>query len=387
MGATQQSIANRLMGSLQMLFLFMLPILALAQQQNPNDRQPDVLEDLLGDGRLIALTWQRIVAGLVLLLIGIILTFRGYRHYRFTMFLAGFIAGCVIAYSILTNVEPTQGWEYRQIIYVFSCIGAGLVIGTICWLLHRYTVWVLGALAGLILALYILAWRNQGLIHSKGGRIGLLVGCSVVGLLLALALGRRILIPASALIGAYVTVIGLDLFARTGFAESIKKFFTTDDTVNYRLTTNLYIMLGVVGGLLILGLLYQSLSWNHRQKALIAQGRSLHNYDNDWSCFRGKQTTVRPDPTYPDGSYREPTMATGHDATTGYDANTGHGYNTGATTTDDLNTGTTTTYTEKKKKWKNPFKKEKPATTTTPTTVAEYPDNRVSFSSNTALNQ
>ncbi|KAF9287477.1 hypothetical protein BGZ74_001074 [Mortierella antarctica] len=146
-------------------------------------------------------------------------------------------------------------------------------------------------------------------------------------------------------------------------------------------------MLGVVGGLLILGLLYQSLSWNHRQKALIAQGRSLHNYDNDWSCFRGKQTTVRPDPTYPDGSYREPTMATGHDATTGYDANTGHGYNTGATTTDDLNTGTTTTYTEKKKKWKNPFKKEKPATTTTPTTVAEYPDNRVSFSSNTALNQ
>ncbi|KAF9273436.1 hypothetical protein BGZ74_004767, partial [Mortierella antarctica] len=71
----------------------MLPILALAQQQNPNDRQPDVLEDLLGDGRLIALTWQRIVAGLVLLLIGIILTFRGYRHYRFTMFLAGFIAG------------------------------------------------------------------------------------------------------------------------------------------------------------------------------------------------------------------------------------------------------------------------------------------------------
>ncbi|KAG0062520.1 hypothetical protein BGZ92_006161, partial [Podila epicladia] len=164
---------------------------------------------------------------------------------------------------------------------------------------------------------------------------------------------------------------------------SIKKFFTTDDTVNYRLTTNLYIMLGVVGGLFIIGLVYQSLSWNHRRKALIAQGRSLHNHDNDWTCFGGKHTTVRPDPTYPNGSYHEPTVATGHGAT-GYDANTGYGYNTDATTTDGLNHGTTTTYTEKKK-WKNPFKKEKPATTTT-TTADEYPDNRVSYSSNTALN-
>ncbi|KAG0331555.1 hypothetical protein BG000_010777 [Podila horticola] len=384
MGATQQSVANRLVGSLQMLFLFMLPILALAQQNPDNGNQPGGSNDLLGDGRAVALTWQRIVAGFILLFIGFVLTFRGYRHYRFTMFLAGFIAGCVIVYSILTNVEPSQGWSHRQIIYVFSSIGAGLILGSICWLLHRYTVWVLGALAGLVLALYILAWRNQGLIHSKGGRIGLLVGCSVVGLLIGLALGRRILIPATALIGAYITVVGIDLFARTGFSESIKKFFTTDDTVDYRLTTNLYIMLGVIGGLLLTGLVFQSLAWNHRQKALVAQGRTLHNYDNDWSCFRGKHTTVRPDPTYPDGGYHEPTTATGHDATTGYDANTGHGYNTGATTADGVNTGTTT-YTEKKK-WKNPFKKN--STATVPTTTAnEYPDNRVSYSSNAALNQ
>ncbi|KAF9103321.1 hypothetical protein BGX29_003499 [Mortierella sp. GBA35] len=78
------------------IVVLILPLFALAQQQQPqqpnNGRQPDVLDDLLGDGRSINLTWQRIVAGFVLLLIGIIITFRGYRHYRFTMFLAGFIA-------------------------------------------------------------------------------------------------------------------------------------------------------------------------------------------------------------------------------------------------------------------------------------------------------
>ncbi|KAG0059199.1 hypothetical protein BGZ89_000585, partial [Linnemannia elongata] len=124
MGATttNRSIAARAMVLLQILVFIMLPLLALAQgpsngNGNNGERQPDVLNDLLGDGRSISLTWQRIVGGFILILIGILLTFRGYRHYRFTMFLAGFITGCVIVYSILANVEPQQGWNRRQIIY------------------------------------------------------------------------------------------------------------------------------------------------------------------------------------------------------------------------------------------------------------------------------
>ncbi|KAK3838319.1 MAG: hypothetical protein JOS17DRAFT_770690 [Linnemannia elongata] len=370
------------MVSLQTFVLLMLPLLALAQGpsngNNNGERQPDVLNDLLGDGTSTSLTWQRIVGGFVLILIGILLTFRGYRHYRFTMFLAGFIAGCVIVYSILANVEPQQGCNHRQIIYVFSCLGAGLLLGAICWLLNRFTVWILGALAGLTTALYILAWRSEGLIRSRGGRIGLLVGASVLGLLLALVMGRRILIPATAILGAYISVLGLDLFARTGFSESVKNFFTNNNCVDYRLNTNLYIMLGVIGGLIILGTVFQTLSWRHRQQRLIAQGRSLHNHDNDWSLCGSRSRTVRPDPTYPNGSYSAPNG--------GYNT----GYNNGATTTTYGNNGNTIVPVDEKKSW-NPFKKsaKKESTTTTTTTTNDYPtqDRRVSYSSNAALNQ
>ncbi|KAG0215781.1 hypothetical protein BGX28_008091 [Mortierella sp. GBA30] len=455
MGALQDPPSNMLRSCLPLLFMFMLPLLSFAQQPGPNqpNNQPSDQpnnNDLLGDGRTINLTWQRIVAGFVLLLIGIVLTFRGYRHYRFSMFLAGFIAGCVIVYSILTNVEPSQGWDKRQIIYVFSCIGGGLVLGGICWLLHRFTIWVLGAVTGLVIAVYILAWRNEGLIRSKGGRIGLMVGASVLGLIVALFLGRRILIPATAVVGAYMTVAGIDLFARTGFTESIKKFFTTDSSVDYRLTTNLYIMLGVVGGLILLGLLFQILSWRHRQQALIAQGRTLHDYDHDWTLCRRRRRDVRPDPTYPDGHY------TGYDdryinpamrvapGTAPYTAATGapgahsgvndavyaekqrhwnpfkknkaattvenpyypDSHNAGTYNDGNANPATTTTtttapyaaatsapgtydevngtvHTEKKPRW-NLFKKNKTATTAE---NQDYPENRVSYSSNTALNQ
>ncbi|KAF9176712.1 hypothetical protein BGZ51_009773 [Haplosporangium sp. Z 767] len=360
MGATQRSITSKRMGiPLQMLSLFLLPLLAYAQQ--PNEPPNDPLES----GTSISLTWQRIVAGFILLLIGIILTFRGYRHYRLTMFLAGFIAGCVIVYSILINIEPASGWSYRQIIYLFASMAGGFVLGAFCWLFHRFTTWILSGLAGLVVALYILAWRDGGLIHKRGGLIGLLVGATALGMILGLFLGRRVLIPASAILGAYLTIIGIDFFARTGFTESISRFFTTNPTTDYRLTTNLYIMLGVTGGLMLLGILFQLFAWRRRNRFLVAQGRTLHDYGNDWTILGRKRHHPPPDPTYAHGGYNN----------SGYN----DGYNP------NVATPAQPVYTEKKKHW-NPFKKNK----TTPTTMAnpaDYPDNRVSYSSNAALNQ
>ncbi|GJJ70886.1 hypothetical protein EMPS_03236 [Entomortierella parvispora] len=402
MGVQQRAMGSKLMSSFQMLLMFMLPLLAFAQQPTPQPT-PSNGNGVLGDGTSIDLTWERIVAGYILLLIGIVLTFRGYRYFRFTMFLTGFIVGCVILYSILANVEPSQGWRYGQVIYLFACIAAGLIIGAICCIFHIYTVWLLGALAGLMVALYILGWRNEGLIRSRGGRIGLLVGASALGLLIGLAFGRRILIPASALIGAYLTVVGIDLFARTGFTQSIKSFFTSNNTANYRLTANLYIMLGVVGGLIILGIVFQSLAYRHRMKALDAQGRTSHAYDKDWSLLGRKRHTVQPDPTYANGgnAYNagyNPTNAGYNPTNAGYNP-TNAGYDAyGASNTGQYdNTATTAYTTEKPKKSWNPFKKDKDKVTsssatgttgTTGTTVhSDYPDNRVSYSSNAALNQ
>ncbi|KAF9925245.1 hypothetical protein FBU30_004963 [Linnemannia zychae] len=381
MGAKNRFITSRLTGPLQILFMLMLPLFTLAQvtqppppnstqpNQPPNGRQPDVVQGWLGDPQSQSLTWQRIVAGAVLILIGLLLTFRGYRHYRFTMFLAGFITGCVVVYSILVNVEPARGWDWRQVIYVFSCLGGGLLLGLICFALNRFTVWILGGLAGLATALYILAWRSEGLIRNRAGRIGLLAGAPALGIILALIMGRRILIPASAIVGAYLSVIGLDLFARTGFASSIPRFFTKNNSVDYHLNTNLYIFLGIIGGLILLGTLFQTLAWRHRQQSLIAQGRSLHNHDNDWSLCGSRYRGVRPDPTYPNGSYTAPgTLNNNQDV---YRDN-----NATATTYTNAQGYNGTMHVDEKKPW-NPFKKSKPdqRTSTVTTTTTAYPNN------------
>ncbi|ORZ13019.1 hypothetical protein BCR41DRAFT_371715 [Lobosporangium transversale] len=375
-------LANRMMGSLHIFLTYMLPLLVLAQQQQPPPTQPD------GNGQSSDLTWQKIVAGFVLLLVGIILSFRGYRYYRTSMFLAGFIAGCVIVYSIFKSFEPDSGWKHRQIIYVFGCIGGGLLIGSICWLFYHYAAWMLGAVAGLAVALYILGWRNGGLIRSKGGRVGLLAGASALGLIFGLLLGRKILIPASAIVGAYVAILGVDLFAHTGFVDSVRRFFSSDSRIDYNLTTNLYIMLGVVGGLMLLGFLFQVFSWRRQRKLMKEQGRDTYEYEKDWTPFgQRKPRAIRPDSTYPDGRQSEY-----NDRYSGYNSyNNYNNYNNPANApVASTSAGTALRdnqqeHYNEKSSW-NPLKKNKETNTTT-TVQNDYPDNRVSYNSQSALNQ
>ncbi|KAF9976443.1 hypothetical protein BGZ73_008578 [Actinomortierella ambigua] len=203
------------------------------------------------------LTWQRCVGGGILLAIGLYLTLFGYRFQRFTLLLTGFIGGVIAAYAILVNVEPEQQWSNRVLVYCAVCIAAGLFIGLLMLLLNRWAIWVLGGAGGLCLGVFILSWRNGTLIHSGAGRIGLMVGCAALGLLLGLVVGPYIIVFASVLLGGYMFTIGLDLFLRTGFMENYKNMFSTSNTANYTLNGGIYGMLGVVSLMYLLGLLIQ----------------------------------------------------------------------------------------------------------------------------------
>ncbi|KAG0238982.1 hypothetical protein BGW41_007998 [Actinomortierella wolfii] len=373
---TSCSPANRVMSFMLLFILSLVPIVTQAQMPTavPNPSAIPTVSpaptptpnngNLLQTGQSLPLTWQKIIAGVVLMVVGLVLCFRGWRHFRFTMFLAGFIAGVIIVYSILVNVEPKQGWNQRAIIYVFSCIGGGIVLGFICWLLHRFTIAILGGLCGLVIALYILSWRNEGLIRNKGGRIGLMAGAAALGLAVGLLFGRRILIPATAIVGAYMTIVGLDMLSRTGFNEAIRKFFTTDENVQYRLTTNLYIMLGLVGGLIVMGFLLQTFSWNRRRRMLLNQNRNP-DQDNGWSVFG------RSHPTPNQGAAAQPAA---------YPDNRDRGVTFEPNGVADQDV----VYSEKKS-W-NPFKRNKTTVVRPNPEYANPADNRVSLNSSTPLN-
>ncbi|KAF9290544.1 hypothetical protein BGZ68_006780 [Mortierella alpina] len=202
------------------------------------------------------LNWQRVIAGGVLLAVGLLLGFFGFLHLRFSLLLTGFIGG-----------EPDGLWANRILIYVAVCVAAGLLIGLILLGMNKFASWVLGGAGGLALGVYILSWREGGLIHNPVGRIALMAGCAALGMFLSMFLGSLTVIFATVLIGGYMFTLGLDMFLRTGFLENYKHLFKSSSTVPYQLYSGIYGMLGVLSLMFLLGYLVQiPLYFLHRRR-------------------------------------------------------------------------------------------------------------------------
>ncbi|KAF9946693.1 hypothetical protein BGZ70_003099 [Mortierella alpina] len=213
------------------------------------------------------LNWQRVIAGGVLLAVGLLLCFFGFLHLRFSLLLTGFIGGAIAAYAILTNTEPDGLWANRILIYVAVCVAAGLLVGLVLLGMNKFASWVLGGAGGLALGVYILSWRDGGLIHNPVGRIALMAGAAALGMFLSMFLGSLTIIFATVLIGGYMFTLGLDMFLRTGFLENYKQLFKSSSTVNYQLYSGIYGMLGVLSLMFLLGYLVQiPLYFLHRRK-------------------------------------------------------------------------------------------------------------------------
>ncbi|KAF9958507.1 hypothetical protein BGZ72_000258 [Mortierella alpina] len=215
----------------------------------------------------VPLNWQRVIGGGILLAVGLVLSFFGFLHLRFSLLLTGFIGGGIAAYAILTNTEPDGLWANRILIYVAVCVAAGLLVGLVLLGMNKFASWVLGGAGGLALGVYILSWREGGLIHNPVGRIALMAGAAALGMFLSMFLGSLTVIFATVLIGGYMFTLGLDMFLRTGFLENYKHLFKSSSTVPYQLYSGIYGMLGVLSFMFLLGYLVQiPLYFLHRRR-------------------------------------------------------------------------------------------------------------------------
>ncbi|GBC01196.1 hypothetical protein RclHR1_00410023 [Rhizophagus clarus] len=203
-----------------------------------------------------SLTPHQIVTGVILIVTGIIFCFFGRRVYKLTLFLIGFYIGTIIAWIVISNAGGFKSAAGETILLIVS-LAIGFVVGSIFMCCSSVAIWLLGALAGYAFALFILAWRSDGLIHSNAGRIIFIVALAILGLLLACFFKNSLIILGTAFIGAYAIILGIDLFVRTGFAQSVRAFLDRNDDTPYATNTKVYLMLAGMLGFFIVGSLFQ----------------------------------------------------------------------------------------------------------------------------------
>lgn len=134
-----------------------------------------------------------------------------------SQFLVGFVAAGLTGWILIANFEPegTYGVN-RQTVYLVVPIVCGLLGGLVMFCtLHLYMI-LLGGLGGLAAGLWVLGWRDGLTIQSDWGRAVLLVLLVLVGFVLA-AMDPFFHMVAAALTGAYILMLGLDVFFHTGF--------------------------------------------------------------------------------------------------------------------------------------------------------------------------
>ncbi|KAJ3361821.1 hypothetical protein GGF32_006997 [Allomyces javanicus] len=233
------------------LFTLVLSVLA-APMPASNDAPPVSLpttKDI--EDQANKLVADTIALGVILIVTGLLFTFAGMKMMRICLFLAGAYLFAGFAFGILQTVEPAGGFGNRKAVYWGVGIAAALVGGALMVFFYKVGMFAIGAFGGYSLALWILALSSGGLIASKTGQIILIVVLALVGGIAMLYIEKHAVRICTAIGGAYFTMVGIDVFARTGFYNSTVAFLGGQSST-YTTSAKVY---GMIAGYVVLAVL------------------------------------------------------------------------------------------------------------------------------------
>lgn len=212
-----------------------------------------------------AFSGQSVVSGIILIIVGLMLLFAGYRLLRPTLFIAGMAIFTVLGYILLTRLEPAGGYQNHETVLLLGSLAIGLIGGFLAFFLFSVGLSLLGALGGGSLAMFLLSWRSQGLITSETGRAIFIAVFAVLGAIAMHFLQKPAVIVASSFGGSYLLFTGIDVFTKTGFNAALRLFLSGDlalDVSGFTADGPLY---GLLVGVLVVALVGMAVQYSQNR--------------------------------------------------------------------------------------------------------------------------
>ncbi|KAG2232181.1 hypothetical protein BDF21DRAFT_407551 [Thamnidium elegans] len=165
---------------------------------------------------------QVMAVAILLMVIGVFLMIMGFPFFIVTMAFTGLLIGSCAAWVCLHAAEPAHGYPAPSVFYLAVSLGIGLLFAVASLFWWKVTVYMLCGGAGYLLSIYIWTWKEDFVFTNILARniIGLAIGfVFILGFVL---IEFVTIILSTSFIGAYVFVLGLDLFIKTGFLIGFK---------------------------------------------------------------------------------------------------------------------------------------------------------------------
>ncbi|KAF8317571.1 hypothetical protein DL93DRAFT_2035906, partial [Clavulina sp. PMI_390] len=167
--------------------------------------------------------------GVLLVLTGLPTAFLGHKNRWSSFFLLGFYSftlatGVVILrFGVLSRLENQLSLPDTKLrgLYLLASGVAGVVGGGVAIFFWQTTKYLIGALGGLVLGLWIQCMQHSGLVRPIGYRWLMYIGSACIGFTLCTVpkLHYPVLLAATAMVGATAFMLGVDCFTTAGLKE------------------------------------------------------------------------------------------------------------------------------------------------------------------------
>lgn len=213
----------------------------------PNHGHPpsDDPKDIYGAGYV---TPQMGVAGAILIVLGVYLMIFGFRGFRPTLAVSGFLTFGLITWVGMTNTQPAEGFTNDAITMIAVPAGLGVLGAILYALFWDVSIYLIGGMGGLTFGLFILCWREDLVITSSVPRACFLVAISLFMAAITFFAERYVILFATSFTGAFIFIVGVDFMAHTNYIAGLKSILDQNELhrVVYDIVTKTYVMMAMI---------------------------------------------------------------------------------------------------------------------------------------------
>lgn len=182
---------------------------------------------------------------------GVVFLFYGFRLFKPILAMSGFLSFALLTFVVLLNLE-FKGVDIggnRNIIYVVSCAVAGIVGAGMMIFFWKLGLFFVGGLGGFAFAVFVLSWKDNGLIDEGLIRPVFVIASVISCALLAVYFEKPMIIFLTSITGSVLISAGIDNFAQLGFLAAVQTFITNQGTFVVSMP-----MYGLLGSMLLLAI-------------------------------------------------------------------------------------------------------------------------------------
>ncbi|KAF9280153.1 hypothetical protein BGZ68_007458 [Mortierella alpina] len=222
---------------------------------------------ILDVGQRTVVSSQNAVLGTLLILMGLVQVFFGFKLIRLTLVLTGFVSWAVVAIFLMVTLRWELAYQlFKPAHYNFWVwVLAGLLGAVLSFRYWDLGVSFAGGFGGFAVAMGIIAASNHSM--TNVGRYILLACLILIGAAIATFYERFSIILGTSFGGAFMFMYGVDEFVQVGYREMIVIFRFAGRTLTYHPNKTVFTMIGCSLALALCGIAWEF--WHHAKPLLM----------------------------------------------------------------------------------------------------------------------